>query len=110
MGLGLDYVGKQLVKDLNVDLTDECPDLLEVNKSNLPWKNLIKPPVSHKGQSGKVLIVAGDQGYLGAALLAGESALKSGAGYVKIFSHHDHLQAIPTYFPDLQRYLIKQAK
>lgn len=44
----------------------------------LPW--------GHKGNNGKVSIVAGNKNYTGAALLACQSALHSGAGYVHLIS------------------------
>ncbi|MBU2529432.1 MAG: NAD(P)H-hydrate dehydratase [Elusimicrobia bacterium] len=39
---------------------------------------------SHKGDYGKVLIIAGSKGMAGAAILAGKAALKAGAGLVTI--------------------------
>lgn len=39
---------------------------------------------SHKGSYGRVLVIAGSRGMTGAAALCGESALKSGAGLVKV--------------------------
>ncbi len=39
---------------------------------------------SHKGDYGKVLIIAGSKGMSGAAILAGRAALKAGAGLVTI--------------------------
>lgn len=49
-------------------------------------KNIIKerPTEIHKGQCGRVLIVAGSVGMAGAAVLAARGALRSGAGLVKI--------------------------
>ena len=49
-------------------------------------KNIIKerPTEIHKGQCGRVLIVAGSVGMAGAAVLSARGALKSGAGLVKI--------------------------
>lgn len=43
-----------------------------------------RPAEIHKGQCGRVLIVAGSVGMAGAAVLAARGALKSGAGLVKI--------------------------
>lgn len=42
----------------------------------------IRPPESHKGNSGRVLIIAGSTGMGGAAALASAAALRSGAGLV----------------------------
>jgi NAD(P)H-hydrate epimerase len=39
---------------------------------------------AHKGDAGKVLLIAGSRGKTGAACLAGESALRAGAGLVTI--------------------------
>lgn len=43
-----------------------------------------RPVDSHKGDFGKVLIVAGSIGMTGAAALAGRSALRAGAGLVRV--------------------------
>ena len=43
-----------------------------------------RPTDAHKGDFGKVLIVAGSRGMSGAAALAGKAALRSGAGLVRI--------------------------
>jgi NAD(P)H-hydrate epimerase len=45
-----------------------------------------RTPLSHKGSSGRVLVVAGSPGKIGAALLAGHGALRGGAGLVTIAS------------------------
>ena len=41
-----------------------------------------RKPDSHKGDYGRVLVVAGSRGMAGAAVLAGEAAYRSGAGLV----------------------------
>ena len=41
-----------------------------------------RPKEIHKGQCGRVLIIAGSVGMAGAAVLAARGALKSGAGLV----------------------------
>jgi len=43
-----------------------------------------RPPFSHKGSYGRVLIVAGSTGMTGAAALASEAALRAGAGLVTL--------------------------
>ncbi len=48
---------------------------------------------SHKGQFGRLLVVGGDSGTGGAALLAAESALRGGAGLVTLATRAEHLPA-----------------
>jgi ADP-dependent NAD(P)H-hydrate dehydratase / NAD(P)H-hydrate epimerase len=43
-----------------------------------------REPTSHKGDAGKLLIIAGSVGLTGAATLAAEAAVKSGAGLVTV--------------------------
>lgn len=47
----------------------------------------------HKGKAGKTLIIAGNSGMGGAAILAAEAASRSGAGTVNLFTHPDHVNA-----------------
>jgi ADP-dependent NAD(P)H-hydrate dehydratase len=53
-------------------------------------REIVLPPLpvrseeSHKGTYGSVLIVAGSRGMSGAAALAGQGALRGGAGLVKV--------------------------
>lgn len=44
----------------------------------------LRPPASHKGSYGRVLVVAGSTGMTGAAALASEAALRVGAGLVTL--------------------------
>jgi hydroxyethylthiazole kinase-like uncharacterized protein yjeF len=59
--------------DLNVLTRDEAAALLPD-----------RPPDAHKGTFGKIVVIAGSVGYTGAAALASESALRSGAGLVTL--------------------------
>ncbi|HET6573550.1 MAG TPA: NAD(P)H-hydrate dehydratase [Fimbriiglobus sp.] len=43
-----------------------------------------RPPDSHKGTYGRVLVVAGSRGMSGAAVLCGSAALRGGAGLVQV--------------------------
>ena len=55
--------------------------------SEFVWHNIPpRPRDSHKGSFGTVLAVAGSAYYRGAALLAAEGALRTGAGIVTLAS------------------------
>jgi len=60
-----------------------------------------RPRESHKGTFGHVLIVGGDQGYSGAARLAGEAALRCGAGLVSVGTHPGHAATLNQGRPEL---------
>lgn len=55
-----------------------------ISRKNI--KNLLKKRKkdTHKGTYGKVLIIGGSQGMVGASVLAAKSALRSGAGLVRV--------------------------
>ena len=59
---------------------------------------------SHKGQYGKVLIVGGDAGMGGAAILTSESALMSGAGLITLLTKKDNVSASLLRTPEVMTY------
>jgi len=56
---------------------------------------------SHKGDYGHVLLVGGAPGFSGAVRLAGEGALRTGAGLVSIATHPDHAAWLNLNRPEL---------
>lgn len=60
-----------------------------------------RPGNAHKGNFGHVLIIGGDEGMPGAVRLAGEAALRIGAGLVSIATHPSHAALITTTRPEL---------
>lgn len=60
-----------------------------------------RPRNAHKGSFGHVLVVGGGPGMPGAVRLAGEAALRSGAGVVSIATHPSHLAAVVAGRPEL---------
>jgi ADP-dependent NAD(P)H-hydrate dehydratase / NAD(P)H-hydrate epimerase len=73
-----------------------------------------RPRDSHKGQFGTAAIIGGDNGMIGAALLAGRAALKLGAGCVHVGLLADNAPGVDTTQAELMlhqaRAILKQPK
>ncbi len=64
---------------------------------------------AHKGNYGHVLIVGGDCGYSGAARLAGEAALRVGAGLVSVATRTEHAGLMNLNRPELMCHGVETA-
>ncbi|QHF01512.1 MULTISPECIES: NAD(P)H-hydrate dehydratase [Pseudomonas syringae group] len=60
-----------------------------------------RPHTAHKGMYGRVLVIGGDRGFGGAALLSAESTLRSGAGMVTLATRPEHVPAALTRMPEI---------
>ncbi|MFV8819113.1 NAD(P)H-hydrate dehydratase [Haliea sp. E17] len=60
-----------------------------------------RPATAHKGNCGTVLVIGGDHGMAGAAALAGEAALRCGAGLVKVATRAAHVAPLVARTPEL---------
>lgn len=92
---GPDIVGELWFDDLGISAdcaADVCQGLAHVNLENLPQMS-VRAKASHKGSFGDVLVVGGDHGMAGAAVLAAEAAMSSGAGRVTLVTQLEHLTA-----------------
>jgi len=86
LGEGRDKSGEILVIDIGVpeSVFNEFPlkgKLATEENVLFPYRNKF----SHKGNYGKVGIIAGSPGFTGAAILASKAALRSGAGLITLF-------------------------
>ncbi len=63
---------------------------------------------AHKGHFGHVLVVAGDYGFGGAALLVAEAAARSGAGLVSLATRPEHVTAALSRCPSVMSHGIVQ--
>ena len=75
--------------------------LLRLTHADLAGALPSRPRQSHKGQFGRVLVVGGGTGMPGAVRLAAESALRVGAGLVRVASLPEHLAAVVGPRPEL---------
>src|SRR5690606_29824761 len=80
---GADYTGECKVADIGI-----VPDQEPVSQINHPtlWQHLLKErsPWSHKGNYGHLLIIGGASGMTGAAVMAAQSAFRTGVGKVTV--------------------------
>lgn len=60
-----------------------------------------RAPSSHKGDFGHTVIVGGDYGMGGAAIMAGQAALRSGSGLVSLITRSAHCAAALARCPEL---------
>lgn len=99
-GEAADYCGDIVYESLDLPdsvLATQTPSVMRVTRQKLPRRSRC----SHKGTYGHVLIVGGDQGYTGAARLAGEAALRCGAGLVSIATRGAHAALFNAHRPEL---------
>lgn len=97
------FVGRWSVFDIKL-----CPDIIE--KTEAPYQTIEKEMVrdllpernqfAHKGTFGHGLIISGCYGMMGAALLAGEACLRSGAGLVTVHVPRFGYTIIQTALPE----------
>jgi len=100
-GVGPRVCGEILVNNLCVANDSVATNLYRVTRSTFSDCFPKRLKDSHKGMFGHVLVVGGDAGFGGAALLAGTAALRTGAGLVSILTHKDHASAFIASRPEL---------
>lgn len=108
-GQATDYCGKIVYTDLEIPTAifrTQTPSALRVTQEYLPPRLRC----SHKGSYGHVLIIGGEQGYTGAACLAGEAALRVGAGLVSIATRSAHASLLNINRPELMCHGVETAE
>ena len=82
---GVDYAGRVTIADIGLppsEIEGEVGELVDEE-----WVRMLLPQRrrgAHKGEFGRVLVIAGSAGMTGAAALTAEAALRVGAGWVTV--------------------------
>ncbi len=103
-GRAADYAGEVLFADLQLpaSIYQNVPaEVLLLTRAPLGPLAMPRLRSAHKGCNGHVLMVGGAVGMPGAMRLAGEAALRTGAGLVSLATHPDHAANIPMTRPEL---------
>jgi hydroxyethylthiazole kinase-like uncharacterized protein yjeF len=104
LGSGPDLIGKLLLDDLGIDSVsvERIRPRLQIFQSRRA-DHMLEPRArsGHKGAYGHVLVIGGNAGMGGAVHLAGEGALRSGAGLVSVATRPENVQAILEARPEL---------
>jgi len=99
-GQAVDYCGNIIYESLAVPTSiflEIKPAAVRVTKAVISSRDRY----SHKGHYGHTLIIGGDHGYTGAVRLAGEAALRMGAGLVSIATRTEHAALMNLGRPEL---------
>lgn len=102
-GVGPELCGELQFDDLQGDaqlLADAPCEALRLDPANLP-RLAARSALAHKGQFGHLLVVGGDLGMGGAALLCADSALRAGAGMVSLATRAEHVAAALVRRPEI---------
>lgn len=103
-GPGVERAGTVLLDDLDVPAAvyrDTDPSVRLWYLDQLGTLLPPRPASAHKGNAGHVLVVGGSPGFAGAARLAGEAALRAGAGLVSVATMPAQAGAIVSGCPGL---------
>lgn len=99
---GTEYAGRVSVADIG--FPEEATNQAKPDTFYYEEEDLIRLPerknYSNKGTYGKVLIIAGNKGSAGAAILSAKAAYRSGAGLVKILSSEYNRIIIQSQVPE----------
>jgi NAD(P)H-hydrate epimerase len=94
LGEGPDHVGRLVLHDLDVPaeaFAVAASSARLLSEADVAAALPRRSRASHKGSHGHVLVIGGGPGMPGAARLAGEAALRAGAGLVTVAVHPDNV-------------------
>jgi len=101
---GPDVCGQLLFDDLQINsqiYKGVVPAALRLTNQCLTNFFTARRRSAHKGSFGHVLIVGGNYGFAGSVRMAGEAALRAGAGKVTVACRPEHIAAVVAQRPEL---------
>jgi NAD(P)H-hydrate epimerase len=104
LGEGPDHVGQLVAADLGVPPSSFAgvePRLVRIAAVDVQALLPRRVRTANKGSHGRVLVIGGGPGMSGAARLAGEAALRAGAGLVTVATWPAHAAALAAGRPEL---------
>ena len=110
---GPDFCGEVLFSDLETpaDIHAAVATDARLVEPAQVMRNLPpRPRHAHKGSYGHVLVIGGDYGYLGAAILAGCAAARTGAGLVTVATREEYARNLPLFRPELMTVAVASAQ
>lgn len=106
-GIAEFYCGQVILADLGVNIAQAPRQALRVMAQQdrfLPERSVH----SHKGSQGHLLVVGGDNGMGGAALLAASAALHAGVGKITVLTRAEHISGFLARQPELMVVAVNQ--
>lgn len=97
------YVGKWRVLDigLNKEFIEKLPSPFHLTEPDEMKKMIpVRSTFAHKSQVGKLMIVAGSKGKMGAAVLCARAAFKAGAGLINVHTPRCGLDILQVSIPE----------
>jgi len=104
LGGGVDFTGDLVCDDLGLPselLSAVTPRLERLGAADLDRALPPRARSAHKGSNGRLLLVGGGPGMAGAIRLAGEAALRVGAGLVYVATHPDNVVSVLAGRPEI---------
>ncbi|WP_409311227.1 bifunctional ADP-dependent NAD(P)H-hydrate dehydratase/NAD(P)H-hydrate epimerase [Pectobacterium sp. B1J-3] len=102
-GRAREQIGKLYYRSLGLQawLDDQIAPIRRLTARQLSEWLTPRPAGQHKGDNGRLLVVGGNVGLGGAVLMAGEAALRTGAGLVRVLTHKQYQAAFLVARPEL---------
>lgn len=82
-------------------LATQTAPVQRLDAQNLAQWLTPRRPTAHKGDHGRLVLIGGDMGTAGAIRMAGEAALRAGAGLVRVLTRAENCQAMLIARPEL---------